>query len=58
MAKHGASTGGPDELYLQLLKGEISPKEYAATVRQRVNRRLGVKPSRSGRAKRASASQA
>jgi hypothetical protein len=54
--RNGAAT--PDELYLQLLKGEISAKEYAAAVRQRVNRRLGVRPSRAGRSRRTAAYEA
>jgi hypothetical protein len=43
------------EEYRRLLRGEITPKEYVAVVKKSVNARLGIEPSRFGRAGRRSA---
>ena len=45
MIKHDStSRTGHAELYLRLLKGEISAKEYAASVRKTVNRQIRERP--------------
>jgi hypothetical protein len=40
-AKATTARPGPSNLYLRLLRGEISPKEYADKVRRNVDRRIG-----------------
>lgn len=35
--KAGSIPTGPSEQYLRLLKGEISPQEYAQSVKERVD---------------------
>jgi hypothetical protein len=47
----GTAQPGPSELYLKLLKGEITPEEYAKRVRRSVDRKLH------GERKRAAAAQ-
>lgn len=37
MGTSGSLPTGPSEQYLRLLKGEISPQEYAKSVRERVD---------------------
>jgi len=34
--KYGSIPTGPSELYLQLLKGEISPQDYAKRTKKRL----------------------
>lgn len=37
MAGRGSIATGPSEQYLRLLKGEITPEEYARSVKKRVD---------------------
>ena len=59
MTKSGSSPTGPSEQYLRLLKGDITPEEYARSVEKRVDqlrhgdgsangkRKTGAQPKRS-----------
>lgn len=44
MTDKGSIPTGPSEQYLRLLKGEISPKEYAKSVERRVQERGEAAP--------------
>ena len=39
----GAQTLGPSKAYLRLLRGEVTAKEYATTVKRSVDRQIGKK---------------
>lgn len=41
---HGSIPTGPSELYLQLLKGEISPEDYAKQAKKRIQDEAREKP--------------
>lgn len=48
MTKSGSIPPDPSEHYLRLLKGEITPEDYAKSVKQRVDDRArGDEPKRS-----------
>ena len=37
---YGSIQTGPSELYLQLLKGEITPEDYAKRAKKRIQRKI------------------
>ncbi len=47
MTHKGSIPAGPSEQYLLLLKGEITPEEYAKSVKERVDARPNGKEERS-----------
>lgn len=51
--ENGSMQAGPSNLYLRLLRGEISAKEYAEHVKRNVHRQLGKRGRTSSAAKRA-----
>jgi hypothetical protein len=51
----GSIPSGPSDLYLRLLRGEITPKKYAERVKKNVDRQLG-RQGRAGSVKRSLAS--
>lgn len=48
MAKHGSVPTGPSEAYLRLLKQEITPEEYAKSVRKRLREDRSSNGARAG----------
>ncbi len=48
MAEKGSIPTGPSEQYLRLLKGEITPEEYAKSVEKRVREPQPVTRESSG----------
>jgi hypothetical protein len=42
---YGSIPTGPSELYLQLLKGEITPEKYAKQAKKRVQEEARKRPS-------------
>lgn len=45
---HGSIATGPSNLYLRLLKGEITPKSYAKQAKKRGQEESRRKPSQTG----------
>lgn len=45
---HGSIPTGPSDLYLRLLKGEITPKSYAKQAKKRGQEESRRKPSQTG----------
>lgn len=45
---HGSIPTGPSELYLALLKGKITPEDYAKKAKQRVHRESRERPAETG----------
>lgn len=45
---HGSIPTGPSELYLDLLKGKITPEDYAKKAKRRVHRESREKPVETG----------
>lgn len=45
---HGSIPAGPSELYLELLKGKISPEDYAKKAKKRVQREARERPVETG----------
>jgi hypothetical protein len=41
---YGSIPMGPSELYLQLLKGEITPEDYAKQAKKRIQNEAGERP--------------
>ena len=48
MAQQGSIPTGPSDSYLRLLKGEITPEEYAKSVEKRVREPKRDAPKSSG----------
>jgi hypothetical protein len=42
---YGSIQTGPSELYLQLLKGEITPEDYAKRVKKRIQDEARERPA-------------
>jgi len=45
---HGSIPVGPSELYVDLLKGKITPEDYAKQAKKRVHRESRERPVGSG----------
>jgi len=45
---HGSIPTGPSELYLNLLKGKISPEDYAKKAKKRVHEDARKPPTETG----------
>ena len=48
--EYGSIPTGPSELYLQLLKGEISPRDYAKQAKKRLQSEARERPKGKGTA--------
>lgn len=46
--RFGSIPAGPSELYLDLLKGKITPEAYAKRAKKRVQREAREKPTETG----------
>lgn len=44
----GSIPAGPSELYLNLLKGKITPEDYAKQAKKRVHEEARKRPARTG----------